>query len=115
MPAGAMLLVMERLLDPENPSIEATLSDLSMLLMNGGCERSRAEFDVLIAAAGFTLTRVVATQTPRHILESVAIYGRARPCASLFPELLAGEPGAFGERGELEVGDARVRVVEARG
>jgi hypothetical protein len=44
-----------------------------MLLMNGGCERTSAEFEVLLAAAGFSLARAVATQTPVQILEAVAI------------------------------------------
>lgn len=73
MTPGATLLVIERMLNTESPSVEATLSDLNMLLMNGGCERTRAEFDVLLAAAGFSLVRVVATQTPIQILEAVAI------------------------------------------
>ena len=71
--AGTMLLIIERLLNPESPSVEATLSDLNMLLMNGGCERTSAEFEVLLAAAGFSLERVVATQAPIQILEAVAI------------------------------------------
>ena len=73
MTPGATLLIIERILNSESPSVEATLSDLNMLLMNGGCERSSAEFDVLLAAAEFRLARVVATQTPIQILEAVAI------------------------------------------
>lgn len=73
MTPGATLLIVERLLNADSPSVEATLSDLNMLLMNGGCERTSAEFDVLLTAAGFSLARVVATQTPIQILEAVAI------------------------------------------
>jgi hypothetical protein len=69
---GTTLLIIERLLNPESPSIEATLSDLGMLLMNGGCERTSAEFENLLAAAGFTLARVVETQAPVQILEALA-------------------------------------------
>jgi hypothetical protein len=73
MTAGTTLLIIERMLGPDSPSVEATLSDLNMLLMNGGCERTSAEFEVLLAAAGFSLARAVATQTPVQIIEAVAI------------------------------------------
>lgn len=73
MTARATLLVIERIVSPESPSLEATLSDLNMLLMNGGCERTSAEYEALLAAGGFSLARVVATQTPVQILEAVAI------------------------------------------
>jgi O-methyltransferase/methyltransferase family protein len=72
MTRGTTLLVLERLLG-DSPDVEATLSDLGMLLMNGGCERTAAEFDGLLAGAGFRLKRVVPTQTPIHILEAVAV------------------------------------------
>lgn len=72
MAAGAKLLIIERMLCPESPSVEATLSDLNMLLMNGGCERTRAEFEALLDAAGFRLARIVPTRTPIKILEAVA-------------------------------------------
>ncbi|HZM48447.1 MAG TPA: methyltransferase [Burkholderiales bacterium] len=70
---GTTLLIIERLLDPDKPGVESTLSDLSMMLMNGGCERTSSEFETLLAAAGFKLARVVMTATPVQILEAVAI------------------------------------------
>jgi O-methyltransferase domain/Dimerisation domain len=73
MTSGTTLLIIERIVDPESPSVEATLSDLNMLLMNGGCERTTAEFEVLLAASGFSLTRVFATETPVQIFEAVAL------------------------------------------
>jgi O-methyltransferase domain len=73
MKPDATLLIIERMLNTESPSVEATLSDLNMLLMNGGCERTKVEFEGLLAAAEFRLARVVATQTPIHILEAGAI------------------------------------------
>jgi hypothetical protein len=72
MTSGTPLLVIERLLDPDRPSIEATLSDLGMLLMNGGRERSATEFEALLATAGFGMNRVIATGTPLYILEAIA-------------------------------------------
>jgi hypothetical protein len=73
MTAGATLLVIELLLNPASPSADTTLSDLNMLLMNGGRERTRAEFEALLGSAGFNLARVVTTRTPIQILEACAV------------------------------------------
>jgi hypothetical protein len=40
------------------------LSDLNMLLLTGGCERTEEEYRGLYRAAGFELTRTVATKSP---------------------------------------------------
>jgi len=37
---GTTLFVIERILEPDQPQLEAALSDLSMMLMNGGRERT---------------------------------------------------------------------------
>ena len=46
-------------------------SDLNMLVSTGGRERSAPEYQRLLAAAGFELTRVVPTATPWSIVEGV--------------------------------------------
>jgi O-methyltransferase domain/Dimerisation domain len=55
---------------PENdePDFSKTF-DLNMLVMTGGKERTKAEFEQLLAAAGFKLLRVIATDLPACIVE----------------------------------------------
>jgi O-methyltransferase/methyltransferase family protein len=73
MAQGTFLFVIERILEPESPSLEATLSDLGMMVMNGGRERTRSEFEVLLAAAQFNVIGIAATPTPFHIIEAAAV------------------------------------------
>jgi hypothetical protein len=68
------LLVVDRVM-PERAE-QATvvvLSDLEMLVMAGGRERSEAEFRALLGAAGFRLTKVVPTQSEFSIIEGVPV------------------------------------------
>jgi hypothetical protein len=46
--------------DPERTK----LSDLNMLLLTGGCERTEAEYCAVFRDAGFELTRTVPTKSP---------------------------------------------------
>jgi hypothetical protein len=48
----------------------AALSDLNMLVAPGGRERTRAEFEELLAGADFTLTRVVPNQSGTNVIEA---------------------------------------------
>ena len=70
---GATLLIVERALDRENLTPEATLSDLNMMVQNGGRERTTAEFEELLTAAGFKLVRRIPGPSPFQILEAVAV------------------------------------------
>ena len=45
--------------------------DLHMLVLLGGRERTGTEYRALLAGAGFTLTRVVPTETVVSVLEAV--------------------------------------------
>lgn len=67
------LLVVEMLIPPGNAPFEGKVIDLGMLVMVPGRYRTEAEYRGLLSAAGFTLSRVIPTQSPRHvsILESV--------------------------------------------
>jgi hypothetical protein len=56
MDRNAKLLIIERLLAPPNEGAEGKFSDLHMLVTAGGRERSRDEFETLLATAGFDLT-----------------------------------------------------------
>ncbi|HJY77762.1 MAG TPA: methyltransferase [Burkholderiales bacterium] len=70
---GAALFVIERIVEPGQPRLEAALSDLSMLVMNGGRERTRGEFEHLLAAARFGVARVVTTPPRFGIIEAKAV------------------------------------------
>ncbi len=47
------------------------LLDLNMLVMNGGRERTKGEFQELLEAAGLRMTRVIPTLSPLSIVEGV--------------------------------------------
>jgi hypothetical protein len=55
--------------DAASPSFSKLL-DLNMLVMNGGRERTTAEFCALLNAAGYRLTRTVPTMAPRSVIEA---------------------------------------------
>jgi hypothetical protein len=61
------LIVIERLLTHPNRS-EINLSDMTMLVMTGGRERTLSEFTALFAEAGFHLEQSVATRSPSTLL-----------------------------------------------
>ena len=58
------LVLLETMLRPDGTSVYPALSDLNMLLLTGGCERTEDEYRALYRAAGFELTRTVATKSP---------------------------------------------------
>jgi hypothetical protein len=58
------LVLLETMLRPGSAGIYPFLSDLNMLLMTGGCERTEEEYRALYRAAGFELTRTVSTTSP---------------------------------------------------
>jgi O-methyltransferase domain/Dimerisation domain len=48
------------------------LLDLNMLVMNGGRERTIAEFRALLNAADYKITRIVPTMAPQSVIEAIA-------------------------------------------
>ncbi len=70
---GAALIIVERVLPqsgaPARDAASMFLSDLNMLVLSEGRERTESEYRSLLRTAGFELTRVVATATPHSILE----------------------------------------------
>ncbi len=68
---GGVVLVVESLLGRPGHELEAALSDLNMLVLPGGRERTEDEFTALFSAAGLRLTRVIDTPTEVVILEGV--------------------------------------------
>ena len=69
-PAGARLLVIERLIEGPNTGADAKSSDLNMLVGPGGMERTREEFDALLSAGGWRVA-AVHPATSHHIIEAV--------------------------------------------
>jgi hypothetical protein len=58
--------------DDDEPDFSKTF-DLNMLVMTGGKERTRAEFERLLEAAGFKLLRIIPTELPPCIVEAQPI------------------------------------------
>lgn len=73
MTESARLLVVESVL-PESPTgtdpPAPTTMDVAMLVVQGGRERTEAQYAELFAGAGFRLERVIATSCPHSILEA---------------------------------------------
>ena len=65
------LLLVEAVLPPGDAPHPGKMLDLVMLTVTGGRERSEAEYAALLAAAGFTLTRVVPTASQASVIEAV--------------------------------------------
>lgn len=63
MAADAHLFVCDRLVGPPNEDLTVKLSDLNMLVAQGGQERTREEFEALFDAAGLRLVSVLPTST----------------------------------------------------
>lgn len=57
-PADGALLVVERVIGPPNEDLEGKLSDLHMLVMPGGRERTEPEWRALLDAGGFSLETI---------------------------------------------------------
>jgi hypothetical protein len=71
--ASGRLVIVERVLPDQvgRGDLEALLSDLNMLVMLGGRERTESEFDRLLTSAGFRLGRIIRTGSPFSIIEAV--------------------------------------------
>lgn len=75
-PEGRLLLI-EMIVPTEfRPSFSTyplVMTDLQMLVMTGGRERSESEFGTLLAAAGFKLDRVVPTRALDSVIECIPL------------------------------------------
>ena len=58
------LVLLETMLRPGDGPVYPFLSDLNMLLLTGGRERTEAEYDEIYRTARFKLTKTVATRSP---------------------------------------------------
>ncbi len=69
---GGVVLVVELVLDRPGHELDSAMSDLNMLVLPGGRERTAAELDALFVAAGLEPARLVDTDTDVVILETRA-------------------------------------------
>lgn len=70
--SGRVIIVEPVLPDqPGEGDLEALLTDLNMMVMVGGRERTAFEFDRLLAQAGLSLRRIIPTGTPYSIIETI--------------------------------------------
>jgi hypothetical protein len=65
------LLVIERLIAPGNQPSAGKALDVMMLVLTGGKERTREEYRALLAAAGFTLRRVIDASLGISLMEAI--------------------------------------------
>ncbi|GAC1638727.1 MAG: methyltransferase [Ktedonobacteraceae bacterium] len=70
---GRVLLVERVIVTGKTPELLVLESDVQMLVMAGGKERTEAEYRVLLTAAGFELTRLIPARTPYYVIEAVRV------------------------------------------
>jgi ubiquinone/menaquinone biosynthesis C-methylase UbiE len=67
---GKLLLIEMVVPEDDQPDL-SKFTDLNMMVMTGGRERTEAEFNSLLAASGFELTRMIRTASPFCVIEAV--------------------------------------------
>ncbi len=73
MGAYGKLLLVEAVIPPGNAFSIAKLLDLEVLLMGGGRERTKEEFENLLEQSGFRLSRVLPTKENISVLEGLPV------------------------------------------
>ncbi len=68
--ADGRVILLETVIQPGNQPDLGKFIDLEMLMLPGGRERTAEEFAALFARAGFTLSRVVPTESPLCVVEA---------------------------------------------
>jgi SAM-dependent methyltransferase len=69
-PEGKLVLL-EQVIEPPDEGIGGKLSDLNMMVMLGGRERTADEYKALLTSAGFRMAAVVPTKGPIDVIEAV--------------------------------------------
>jgi O-methyltransferase domain/Dimerisation domain len=72
MTKNSRVLLVDMIVPDEASASFSKLLDLNMLVMNGGRERTLAEFCALLTAADYKLTRIVPTMAPQSVIEAIA-------------------------------------------
>ena len=70
--SGRILIVERLILEDGSDRVPTLLSDINMLVMTGGQERSNAEYGELLRAAGLTLRTVQPVAHPYGVIEGIA-------------------------------------------
>ena len=70
MPANSKLLLIETMIPPGNEPALGKLTDLNMLVLTSGMERTKDEFEQLFKETGFKLTNIIPTPSPLNIIEA---------------------------------------------
>ncbi|MDH6555078.1 methyltransferase [Streptomyces sp. SAI-041] len=74
MSPGGTLLVVESVIEPGNDPAPSKILDMVMLVLNGGQERTREQFETLLRRAGFHVNRVLPmASSSSSIIEATAI------------------------------------------
>lgn len=69
-PNTGKLLVIESVIEKGNDPSFGKILDLTMLLIPGGMERTREEYDALLKKGGFTISRIVPTSAQVSVIEA---------------------------------------------
>lgn len=69
------LLIVDTVIPPGNVPAAGKFIDLNMMVLSGGQERTAEEFDALLSAAGFRLSRILPTKSPSSVVEAVPVLG----------------------------------------
>ena len=65
------ILIVDMIVPETSSSSFSKLLDLNMLVMNGGRERTKAEFQVLLDAANLKISRIIPTMAPQSVIEAM--------------------------------------------
>ena len=71
MAKNGKLLVVEAIIPSDDTPSFHKFMDLNMLVMTGGCERTEAEYQTLLEAAGFRLVGIIPTQSEMRVIEGI--------------------------------------------
>jgi hypothetical protein len=71
--AATRLLVLESVVGPPNEDPRAKFSDLNMLVIAGGAERTREEWAALFRASGFRLSHIAPSVRGPCVIEGVPV------------------------------------------
>ena len=69
--ATPRLLLIEKVIPPGNAPFAGKMTDITMLLVAVGRERTAEEYRALLTAAGFAVRRIVPTRSPASVIEAI--------------------------------------------
>ena len=72
-PAATSLLLVERVVRGPNVDVDTKFSDLNMLVIPGGRERTLDDWRALLASGGFRLVAETQTASPLSVLEAIPV------------------------------------------